>query len=117
MTGSVGGVIPPQPVLGGHVQHDGENEQRDDEVEANGDAEQRARRVRQRQPDALQKPEVVKRDFRLDTSVGATRRCQTFHVNTDKDKNSFNAGNTLIGLYFTTRIELDSSERRILSVL
>jgi len=82
-----GGVVPPQPVLGYDVEHDGKDEQRDDEVEAHRDTEHGARGVRQRQTDALQKPEVVKRDFRFDTSVGATRRHQTYrkHIQTGSD--------------------------------
>jgi len=84
VTGSVG-VVPPQPVLGYDVQHDGEDEQRHDDVEANRDAEQSARGVRQRQTDALQKPEVVERDFRFDTSVIATCRHQTCHEHRHTD--------------------------------
>jgi len=73
------GVVLSQPVLGHDIQHDGKNEQRDDDVQANRDAEQRAGSVRQRKADALQEPEVVKSDFRFDASVCAARRHQTFH--------------------------------------
>ena len=78
VTGSVI-VVAPQPVLGYDIHHDGNNDERDDDVEASRDAQQHARRVRQRQADALQKPEVVKRDFCFHSSVCAACCYQTFH--------------------------------------
>ena len=78
-------VVLPEPVLGRHVHGDGEHEHRDDDVESNRNAEQRASGVRERQPDALQKPEIVKRDFRFDAAVSASGRHQTFHRHTRFD--------------------------------
>lgn len=64
-----------QVVLDGDVHEDGEDEKRDDDVDARRDAEQSAAGERQRRSEALQQPEVLEGGF-VKVDDGGRRRCR-----------------------------------------